>query len=311
MILSRAVTWVEQRNRSRRCRPARTLASSLIGDTHVWEWNKKKTGRDTDGRTWDEWPKHARSPVGLFGGEKLNQNEHLRTLGWVGGGCPSKLACLSDRILLQFSVMKGSVISTIAEAVDALDEQSFVRRSDFDAPRGPVDTALSRLCRAGILARVRQGLYWKGSPTPFGMSRPSTEDIALEVGGLGSGPAGVAAAHWLGLTTQVPATFVAAVPGRAPAGWPSVRFTQRSLGRRLRELRPSEVALIEVLRAGPTVLDSPWGSVESAIRSLVETGAIRLDVVDEQITEEPHQETRARWSELVGFTRSLAGATAG
>lgn len=27
-----------------------------VGDSHVWEWNKEQTGRDLDGRTWDEWP---------------------------------------------------------------------------------------------------------------------------------------------------------------------------------------------------------------------------------------------------------------
>ncbi len=157
---------------------------------------------------------------------------------------------------------------------------------------------------------MRKGLYWKGSLTPFGMSRPSTEDLALEVGGPGSGPAGIAASHWRGLTTQVPATFVIAVPARAPKGWSSVRFSQRSLGRRLRELRPTEVALIEVLRAGPEVVEGPWTSVGDAVNGLIATGAVRLQVLEEQIREEPHRETRLRWRQLVESTPVLAASVA-
>ena len=200
--------------------------------------------------------------------------------------------------------------SAIGGAVAALPERSFVRGSDFDAPRGPVDTALSRLCAAGALVRVRKGLYWKGSPTRFGMSRPATDDIALEVGGPGSGPAGIAAAHWLGLTTQVPATFVAAVPVRAPKGWESVRFSQRPFGRRLRDLRPTEIALIEVLRAGPAVVERPWASLSPAVGGLVDSGALRPEVLDEQIREEPHRETRSRWRELVASSTALSASLA-
>ena len=126
---------------------------------------------------------------------KVARQQHQGWRGWV-------LVLPSDRISLHFPVVECSVTSAIGGAVEALPERSFVRRSDFDAPRGPVDTALSRLCVAGALVRVRKGLYWKGSPTRFGMSRPAIDDIALEVGGPGSGPAGIAAAHWLGLTNS-------------------------------------------------------------------------------------------------------------
>ena len=200
--------------------------------------------------------------------------------------------------------------SAIGGAVEALPERSFVRRSDFDAPRGPVDTALSRLCAAGALVRVRKGLYWKGSPTRFGMSRPAIDDIAFEVGGPGSGPAGIASARWLGLTTQVPATFVAAVPMRAPKGWESVRFSQRPFGRRLRDLRPTEVALIEVLRAGPAVVERPWVSLSATVAALVDSGALRPEVLDEQIRDEPHRDTRSRWRELVNSSTALSASLA-
>ena len=64
--------------------------------------------------------------------------------------------------------------------------------------------------------------------------------MALALGGPGSGPAGVAAAYWLGLTSQVPSTYLAAVPTRVPTPWPGVRFTQRPIGRLLHTLTPSE-----------------------------------------------------------------------
>ena len=198
----------------------------------------------------------------------------------------------------------------VAEAVGALPERSFVRGSDFDLPSGPVDTALSRLCATEALARVRKGLYWKGVPTRFGVSQPLTADVALEVGGPGSGPAGVAAAHWLGLTTQVPAVFVTAVPTRAPKGWSSVRFSQRPLGRRERGLWPTEVAVIEVLRAGPAVVEGPWESVSAAISVLVDTGSIRPQLLEEQIRHDRHRETLSRWRELSESTPTLAACVA-
>ena len=85
--------------------------------------------------------------------------------------------------------------------------------TDVGGSRSGVESAFSRLSAAGDVLRVRKGLYWKGTTTPLGMSPPRIDEIALELGGRGSGPAGVAAANWLGLTAQVPATFLAAVPG--------------------------------------------------------------------------------------------------
>lgn len=202
--------------------------------------------------------------------------------------------------------MKNSVSSMVDETVGSLPAHSFVCARDFDAPRGAVDTALSRLCASGGLVRVRKGLYWKGISTRLGMSRPTVEEVALEVGGPGSGPAGIAAAHWLGLTTQVPATFEAAVPARAPKGWATVRFSQRSKGRLLRKLRPTEVALIEVLRAGPAVVEHPWAKVAVTVEGLVDRGELRPRLIDEQISDEPHVETRRRWTELIGSAPPLA-----
>ncbi len=222
----------------------------------------------------------------------------------------AKIRAQSENILLRFFVMNESISFKVAEMVRTLPERSFVRACHIDAPRGPVGTALSRTCASGELMRVRQGLYWKGAPTRFGMSRPSVVETALEVGGPGSGPAGVAAAYWLGLTTQVPATFVTAVPVRAPAGWSTVRFCQRTFGRRLRVLRPSEVATIEVLRAGPTVVEGPWLALAARAESLADSHELRLSVLAEQIADEPHVLTRQRWRDLVDASPLLEAGIA-
>lgn len=205
--------------------------------------------------------------------------------------------------------MKGSVSSLVDDYVKQLSACSFVTADDFDHPRGAVDTALSRICASGGLLRVRKGLYWKGAQTRFGMTRPTVEEAAIKVGGPGTGPAGIAAAHWLGLTTQAPATFTAAVPVTAPTPWGSVRFTKRSFGRRLRELQPTEVAVVEVLRAGPSVVETDWTQLAETVLDLAESKSLRPRVLDEQIRDEHHTATRTRWSALLEAVPSLSEAT--
>ena len=151
---------------------------------------------------------------------------------------------------------------------------------------------------SGGVLRVRKGLYWKGTTTPLGMSPPRIDEVALQLGGRGSGPAGVAAAYWLGLTSQVPATFLAAVPGRTPGPCPGVRFTQRPIDRLVHSLTPDEVAVLEVLRAGPAIVETPWEELPAVIARLAASGTVRLEVLDESAATEPHRQARARWAEL-------------
>ena len=87
----------------------------------------------------------------------------------------------------------------VANHVAALPQRLFVAVRDVDGSRSAVESAFSRLAAAGDILRVRKGLYWKGATTALGMSPPRVEEVALKLGGPGSGPAGVAAAHWLGL----------------------------------------------------------------------------------------------------------------
>jgi len=65
---------------------------------------------------------------------------------------------------------------------------------------------------SGKLVRVRPGLYYKGVHTALGLTEPHPLDVALQIAGQGSGPAGFSAASALGLTTQVPSVIEVAVP---------------------------------------------------------------------------------------------------
>lgn len=192
--------------------------------------------------------------------------------------------------------MKGSVAERVSDHVADLPDRSFVTTHEVDGPRTAVESAFSRVAADGRIARIRKGLYWKGADTPFGATPPRIEEVALELGGRGSGPAGIAAAAWLGLTTQMPSTYLVAVPTRAPTPWGRIRFTQRSVGRLLRDLTPSEVAVIEVLRAGDGVIEVGWDRFAEVVIEQAATGRVRLDVLDATIADEPHRAARERWS---------------
>ncbi len=194
--------------------------------------------------------------------------------------------------------MRGSVAQSVGAHIAALPERSFIWIGDLEGPRTAVESAFSRLAAAGTIARVRKGLYWKGASTAMGLSSPRVEDVALALGGQGSGPAGVAAAYWLGLTSQVPSIYLSAVPRRVPRPWGRVRFTQRPVERLLWALLPTEVAVLEVLRAGPGVVESGWGRFTSVIGELAAAGTIRMDVLDRQVRDEPHRAARAHWVDI-------------
>lgn len=195
------------------------------------------------------------------------------------------------------SVSKESAAGAARHRVERGAPGSFLRRSDFSGSDRAVESALSRLTAEGELVRVRKGLYWRGKKTRFGMTRPSMLEAALAVAGVGSGPSGVAAAHLLGLTTQVPATVEVAVPGPAPDPMAGVRFRSRPYSRRERGLSAVEVAVLEVLR-GPGTAETLWPDVECRIRELVEDGTVRAGLLGEAAMSEPRVIARQRWESV-------------
>ncbi len=208
-----------------------------------------------------------------------------------------------ERISLHFPLI--STAQGVRDHVDLSPVRAFIWATEIPGPRRAVECEMSRLAAGGEIVRVRKGLYWKGPKTRVGMPLPRPAEVAIEVAGVGSGPADISAAHALGLSTQVPAIEVVAVPGRIPAPIRGVRFVSRSAERRFLRLRPIEIALLEVLRAGPAVIEVPWARVAEIAKRLERAGKIRADVIGEQIHHEHHVATRERWAQL-GLVASVS-----
>lgn len=193
------------------------------------------------------------------------------------------------------TVSPDSVAGAARARVARARPGTFFRRNDFEGSDRAVESALSRLATEGELVRVRRGLYWRGKHTRFGMTPPSLLETAIAVGGPGTGPSGVAAAHLLGLTTQVPAVVEVAVPGKRPDPMVGVRFTSRPYSRRERRLTPVEVAVLELLR-DPGAAEAPWPRVAARVRDLVADDTVRATVLDAEASTEPVVAARQRWA---------------
>lgn len=195
--------------------------------------------------------------------------------------------------------MRTASIESVAGAarhrINRTRPGTFFRRRDFEGGDRAVESALSRLAAEGELVRVRRGLYWRGKKTRFGMTHPSVLEAAVAVGGPGSGPSGTAAAHLLGLTTQVPSTIDVAVPGKTPEPMRGVRFHSRPYSRRERRLTPIEVAVLEVLR-DLDAAEASWPRVVARIRELIADGTVRAGVLDAEASIEPRVKARERWT---------------
>ncbi len=187
----------------------------------------------------------------------------------------------NDRIAIHFSVMSHSITTSVREQLAALPVDTFVWSRDLIGPSAAVETAISRIAAESEppVLRVRKGLYWRTEWTRFGPSRPGIRQVVYEISGPGTGPAGMAAAHILGLTTQVPGTEYYAVPGRPPRPIRGVKFLARSYHRRELGMRPLEVAIIEALKAGDAVIEAEWPAVVRRVRELIEGGHVRLEVL--------------------------------
>lgn len=178
----------------------------------------------------------------------------------------------------------------------------FWRPEDFAGSPEAVAQALSRMVRTGELRRVRRGLYWRGSPTRLGMAPPPLGRLAGEVvTGPGSGPAGWSAALVLGLSTQVARREAIAVPARAPRDPGPVHFVSRAAATKRRDerLRPTEVALFEVLRDWDRLVEVPASDAVDRIARLAETGEVRLDRLARASATEPPR-ARERFRRLLG-----------
>ena len=176
----------------------------------------------------------------------------------------------------------------IRKRVESADPGTFFRTGDFEGSTSAVETAMSRLARAGLLKRVHRGLYWKGVRSRFGSGRPPALAVGVELAGRrGVGPAGWTASHVLGLSTQVPSTIELSVAGRhAPSAPEGIRFHTRANLDRL-DLRFHEIALLEVLRDWPTTAESDWARLLVVVRELESKGLADIERLKRSVRGEP------------------------
>lgn len=167
----------------------------------------------------------------------------------------------------------------------------FFRREDFAGSRTAIEKALSRHVESGELLRVRNGLYWKGPLTAFGMAPPNPREIAKAYAGpYPTGPAGISAANALGLTTQVPRVSFYAVPADVP-DIDRIRLvrhnTKRATARRSADLGEHEVALLEVLDAWERVVELDRDVAKTRLVEMIRKGELDAHRVALGVIHEP------------------------
>lgn len=194
--------------------------------------------------------------------------------------------------------MEASTAKTVKDRISKKPTRSFLSTSEFAGSTRAVECALSRLEAKGEIRRVHKGLYWKGPKTPLGITPPRPLAVALQVAGLGGGPAGITAASVLGLTTQVPGVIEVAVPGRVPVSPKGVRFTSRDPLRRELKLSRAEVALIEVLRDWPITVEVDWKELIAKSQELIDSGALRPERITKDVEAEHKPALREAWAKL-------------
>ncbi len=167
-------------------------------------------------------------------------------------------------------------MATVAAEVRARGlsrRNAFIRVADVAGigTHGAIRQALSRLARDGELIAVREGLYWRGRKTKFGMTRPSAIQVAEAVVGKGGvGFSGVSAANALGLSSQVPGTIEIAVPVRAPQSFEQARLVSRAARseRRTARLNALEVSLLETLDGWDECVEESYSFAIDRLRHL-------------------------------------------
>lgn len=198
------------------------------------------------------------------------------------------------------------IAERVREKVSKAKPGTLFTVDEFEGPRGPIETALSRLEKHGDLRRIRKGLYFKGVRSRFGAGSPRVEDVVYKIcGRRGVGPAGWTASRLLGLSTQVPARYEFAVLGAPPTNIPGVRFLSRTNLARL-GLNPFEIAILEILRVWPAYSDATWDEFVKRVAELRDEGAIKPERLARVSTREPSPSMRDRMTTLVSELRAAA-----
>lgn len=184
-----------------------------------------------------------------------------------------------------------------AAAIRAAPARSFVRVESIPGTSTTIRKALSRAAKDGVVVRVKPGVYYKGVPTRYGMTRPSDgEALKVMLGERGVGPAGYSAARAWGVTTQIPAvTEVATLGARKKIR--NVKLITRSNLRRA-DLNEMEIALLELLRDPSTLVESGWDSLIERVQKAVVDGRIRPQALRAALPGESSRAVRDNFAKL-------------
>lgn len=145
--------------------------------------------------------------------------------------------------------------------------------------------------------RVTPGLYYKGVPTRYGMTRPSDgEALKVMLGERGVGPAGYSAARAWGVTTQIPAVTELATLG-ARKQLKNVKIITRSNLRRV-DLNEMEIALLELLRDPAPLVESGWDSLIERVRKAADDGTIRPQALRAALPGESSRAVRDNFAKI-------------
>ena len=200
--------------------------------------------------------------------------------------------------------MSTTTHATPSRALAKVARGSFVRVADLPGTLAAKSSAVCRAHKAGDLVAVRKGLYFKGFKTRYGMTAPTSEEVATEVlGTTGVGPTGYSAARALGLTTQVPSELALTIAGPTPTSLPGVKISRRNNMCR-RNLRYTEIALLELLRGGwETTVDGGWPALLTAYRTATAAGDIRPHALRTAIAHERSPRARRNFDLLTVDTQ--------
>lgn len=186
------------------------------------------------------------------------------------------------------------MVSAVREQIDHAQVGTWFRPADMGGGNA-TEQALLRLARdpASSVVRAAQGLYFKsGAPDLFfGKRKPAPIEVAKRVAGRrGVGPAGVTAAAYLGLTSQVAPRLVLTIVGTPPAGVSGVSWQVRKNPLRA-QLNFTEVAIVELLALFPYGSEAEWGAVVERIAELCERNKVSIHRIKMAVDEERRKPT--------------------
>jgi hypothetical protein len=183
----------------------------------------------------------------------------------------------------------GTIEETVRTRIEASGGR-FWRNDDFgDLPAPGVSQALSRLCRIGVIQRLRRGLYYEACLTIPGPNQPNMALVrTLAARGKRVFPAGMAAAHLLGITTRIPTLIeIATSAACLPRLFAYSRVIVHKRPPRWRTLTETDAALLDVVRnRGLYSALSPDETVQKLIEYFREPGCYErlLEVAETEPT---------------------------